>query len=86
MSEHRTIKASEFKVRCLRLIGEVAEGGKEVVITKRGRPVSRLVAYREKPESLFGIDRGRIRLVGGRCRWAGRCRATTEVRRWRQPR
>lgn len=64
MTEHRTIKASEFKARCLRLMDEVAEGGPEIVITKRGRPVSRLVAYREKPESLFGIDRGRIRLLG----------------------
>lgn len=64
MAEHRTIKASAFKARCLRPMDEVAEGGPEIVITKRGRPVSRLVAYREKPDSLFGIDRGRIRLVG----------------------
>ncbi len=64
MAEHRTIKASEFKAKCLRLMDEVAEGGPEIVVTKRGRPVSRLVAYREKPESLFGIDRGRMRLVG----------------------
>ena len=64
MSGHRTIKASEFKAKCLKLMDEVAEGGPELVITKRGRPVSRLVAFREKPESLFGIDRGRIRLLG----------------------
>ena len=47
MSERQTIKASEFKARCLRLMDDVAEGGPEIVITKRGRPVSRLVAYRE---------------------------------------
>ena len=39
----RTIKASEFKAKCLKLIGEVAESGEEIVITKHGRPVSRLV-------------------------------------------
>ena len=42
MAEHRTIKASEFKAKCLRLMDEVAEGGPEIVVTKRGRPVSRL--------------------------------------------
>ena len=60
----RTIKASEFKAKCLKLMDEVAASGKEIVITKNGRPVSRLVPYREKPKSLFGIDRGRIELLG----------------------
>ena len=31
---------------------------------KNGRPVSRLVPYREKPKSLFGIDRRKIEIVG----------------------
>ena len=30
---------------------------REIVITRYGRPVSRLVPYREKPKSIFGIDR-----------------------------
>ena len=33
----RTIKASEFKAKCLRLMDEVAESGEEIVITKNGR-------------------------------------------------
>ena len=60
----RTIKASEFKAACLRLMDEVAETGEEVVITKHGRPVSRLVPYQERPKSLFGLDRGRMKIVG----------------------
>ncbi len=59
-----TIKASEFKARCLKLMDEVAETGKEIVITKHGRPVSRLVPHVERPRSLFGIDKGRIRIHG----------------------
>jgi antitoxin (DNA-binding transcriptional repressor) of toxin-antitoxin stability system len=43
---------------------EVADSGNEIVITRNGRPVSRLVPYREKPKSLFGIDKGRIQIVG----------------------
>ena len=53
----RTIKASEFKARCLKLMDEVADSGAEYVITKNGRPISRLIPYRRKPKSLFGIDR-----------------------------
>ena len=60
----RTIKASEFKAKCLKLMDEVAESGGEIVITKNGRPVSRLVPYRARPESLFGIDRGRFEIIG----------------------
>ena len=50
----RTIKASEFKAKCLSLMDEVADTGDEIVITKRGRPVSKLAPYRERPKTLFG--------------------------------
>jgi prevent-host-death family protein len=39
----REITATQFKDRCLRLLDEVAETGEPLVITKRGRPVARLV-------------------------------------------
>ncbi len=54
----RTIKASEFKAKCLQLMDEVAESGQEIVITKKGKPVSRLMPYREKGKLVFGEDRG----------------------------
>ena len=60
----RTIKASEFKARCLKLMDEVADNGAEIVITKNGRPVSRLIPYRRKPDTLFGIDRGKLEIHG----------------------
>ena len=60
----RTIKASEFKARCLKLMDEVAESGEEIVITKHGRPVSKLAPYREKPKAPFGRHRDIIRIIG----------------------
>ncbi len=60
----RTIKASEFKAKCLKLMDEVAESGNEIVITKNGRPVSRIVPYRNKPQMLFGRHRDKIRILG----------------------
>ena len=60
----RTIKASEFKAKCLKLMDEVAESGEEIVITKNGRPTAKLVACRERPKTLFGIDRGKLEILG----------------------
>ena len=60
----RTIKASEFKARCLKLMDEVAETGEEIIITKHGRPVSKLAPYREKPNTLFGRGRDTIQIHG----------------------
>ena len=60
----RTMKASEFKARCLKLMDEVAESGEEIVITKYGRPISRLVPYMETPKSFFGADKGRMKIIG----------------------
>ena len=60
----RTIKASEFKAKCLKLMDEVAAGGQEIVITKNGLPVSRLVPYRKKLKAPFGRDRDKIRILG----------------------
>lgn len=60
----KTVKASEFKAKCLKLMDEVAETGEEVVITKNGKPVTRLVPYRTPIASLFGAHRGRIHSTG----------------------
>lgn len=60
----RTIKASEFKARCLKLMDDLADGGGEIIITKNGRPVSRLLPYRDRPEAPFGRDRDKIRILG----------------------
>ena len=40
----RTVTASRFKAQCLAMLDEVAATGEEIVVTKRGRPVARLVA------------------------------------------
>ena len=60
----RTIKASEFKAKCLKLMDEVADSGGEIVITKNGRPVSRLVPYRDKSKMRFGAERDNIQILG----------------------
>ena len=60
----RTMKASEFKAKCLKLMDEVAENGEEIVITKNGNPTARLVPYRARPKEWFGADRGKLEILG----------------------
>jgi prevent-host-death family protein len=54
----RTIPAGEFKARCLKLMDEVNETGEELVVTKRGKPVVRLVPAARTPKSPFGAMKG----------------------------
>ncbi len=60
----KTIKASEFKAKCLRLMDEVAETGKSLVITKNGKPVAQLGPATTRPPSLAGAHAGKIRILG----------------------
>jgi prevent-host-death family protein len=52
-----TMPAGEFKARCLAVLDEVAESGREVVITKRGRPVARVAPLTDDVPSLIGSVR-----------------------------
>jgi prevent-host-death family protein len=57
------IPAGEFKAKCLQLMDRVARSGEPIVITKRGRPVAKLVPA-DEPEPLFGYMAGTARVVG----------------------
>lgn len=60
----KTVKASEFKAKCLRLMDEVAETGKPLVITKNGKPVAQLGPVVARPLTLAGAHAGKIRILG----------------------
>ncbi len=53
-----TIAAGAFKARCLELMDEVARTGEEIIVTKYGRPVAKLVPLGgPPPRPLFGRAR-----------------------------
>ena len=59
------VPATEFKAKCLELMDRVAGRRESFVITKRGRPVARLVPVGRRPkDSIFGWLRGRAEVVG----------------------
>ena len=61
----KTIAAGKFKAQCLALIDDVFANHREVVITKRGKPMAKLVPVgQKKPESIFGSLQGLARIHG----------------------
>jgi prevent-host-death family protein len=58
------VPAGEFKARCLRLMDEVQKTRRPVVITKRGKPVAKLVPVEEEMPSIFGRMRGTVTILG----------------------
>jgi len=63
-TSERRMAATEFRARCYRLMDEVAETGREVVITKRGKPVAQLRPIRPVRKSMFGRDKDIIKIHG----------------------
>ena len=59
-----TIKASEFKAKCLTLMDDVARTGERVVVTKNGKPIADLVPHRAKKRSPFGLLKRELKIMG----------------------
>lgn len=60
----RVVPAGEFKARCLKLMDEVHDSGTEIVITKRGKPVAKLVPAADETRPLFGAMKDTFRILG----------------------
>lgn len=63
----REIAAGKFKAECLAIMDEVQARRETVVITKRGKPVAKLVPLdmpRGAKDPIFGFMKGKGRIVG----------------------
>jgi len=60
----KTIAAGEFKAKCLHLLDEVAQRRAPLIITKRGKPVAKLVPIEDKPVDIYGRMKGTGRILG----------------------
>ena len=56
------IAAAKFKEQCLSLLDEVGPDG--IVITKRGKPVAKLIPIRAEMADLIGSLKGRLVIKG----------------------
>ena len=62
----KTMAAGVFKAKCLKVMDEVRAKRVTVVVTKRGKPVAKLVPIDEKPEKdeIFGFLKGKGKIKG----------------------
>jgi len=59
------IAAGQFKAQCLQLMNQVQQSREEIVITKHGKPVAKLVPVDETgPRSILGYLQGTVEIVG----------------------
>ncbi len=60
----KTMPAGEFKARCLRVMEDVRKYRTPVVITKKGKPVAKLVPADEPADDVFGCMAGTGEILG----------------------
>jgi prevent-host-death family protein len=60
----KEIPAGVFKAKCLAIMDEVQSKREAVVITKRGKPVVKLVPVDKQPDPIFGFLKGKVEILG----------------------
>lgn len=60
----KAMAAGTFKAKCLAVMDEVQSKRATVVITKRGKPVAKLVPVEVEKDEIFGFLRGKFKIKG----------------------
>jgi prevent-host-death family protein len=60
----KKMAAGEFKVHCLKVMDEVQSRRESVLITKRGKPVAKLVPVDNAKDDIFGFLKGKVTILG----------------------
>jgi len=64
MVQEIEVGAADFKANCLRLMEEVARNRRPIIVTKRGKPIAKLIPIEEHAVDLFGRMAGTIKICG----------------------
>ncbi len=60
----KQMRASAFKARCLKVMNEIQATGEPVIVTKRGKPVVKVVPVKPEKDDIFGFMAGDVKIVG----------------------
>lgn len=60
----KTVPTLEFEAHCLALLDEVAETRQEVVVTKDGQPLAKVVPLTARPARSLESLRGSVTILG----------------------
>lgn len=60
----KQMRASTFKARCLAVMDDIQATGEPVVVTKRGKPVVKVVPIKPEKDDIFGCMADEVKIVG----------------------
>jgi prevent-host-death family protein len=60
----KQMRASIFKARCLAVMDDIQATGEPVIVTKRGKPVVKIVPIRPEKDDIFGFMADKFDIVG----------------------
>jgi len=60
----KTMAAGSFKVHCLAVMDEVQKKRETIVITKRGKPVVKIVPAGKDADEIYGFLKGKGKITG----------------------
>lgn len=60
----RTMPAGKFKAQCLAVMDEVQKKRQPIVITKRGKPVVKLIPADNAEDEIIDSWKGKIKILG----------------------
>jgi prevent-host-death family protein len=60
----KQMRASTFKARCLSVMDDVQATGEPVIVTKRGKPVVKVIPIKPETDDIFGSMADRVKIVG----------------------
>jgi prevent-host-death family protein len=58
------IPAGKFKAHCLSIMDDVQATGEAVIVTKRGKPVAKVMPVASERKPLLGFMAGEFKIVG----------------------
>lgn len=60
----KRMQASAFKTRCLSVMDDVQATGEPVIVTKRGKPVVKVIPAEPEKDDILGFMAGEFEIVG----------------------
>jgi prevent-host-death family protein len=60
----KQMRTRAFKVRCLAVMDDVQATGEPVIVTKRGKPVVKVIPIKPEKVDIFGFMPGEFEIVG----------------------
>jgi prevent-host-death family protein len=60
----KQMRASAFKAQCLKVMNDIQATGEPVIVTKRGKPVVKVVPIKPENDDIFGFMAGKAEIIG----------------------